>query len=140
MDCNVPRGEWSPYVGGSVQIVVRVDRMKSGLLKLNETDRTKVKVINNFGGALNPKQQTRGEIQIEKRDDGKMLLTGTIQLTSKEPSTFQKIVLNKTVVPVRTIKEELKHEYDPKGFLPRDPEEVYKEVLEKSSKPVDSKK
>lgn len=128
---NVPAGPWSAHTGGAVQVVIQLGPLEAKKLTFTEASHDVVKQINNYGGHDNP-QSLQGSLQVDLPSPGKVLLTGFVRLTSKDPTTFQEILLDKTDVPARAIRDHLKAKDKPDDLIRTDPEEVYKEVLEKS--------
>ena len=130
---GVPLGPWSPHTGGSVQLVIQIGNLESRTLKFSEADEGDVKMINNFAGALNPKKKVDGTLQVRVLPTSEVVLSGTIRLTSEDPSTFQKFTFDNDKVPVMSIQDYLKSQYSDGDLVHRRAEEVYKEVLEKSA-------
>lgn len=129
---NVPAGPWSAHTGGAIQVIVQLGRLETKQLTFTEASHDVLKQINNYGGHAESKQSVQGSLQVELSSDGKVLLTGSIRLTSKDPTTFQEIVLDKTEVPLLSIRDFLKAQDKPDDLFRRNAEEAYKEVLEKS--------
>jgi hypothetical protein len=132
---NVPSGPWSPYAGGAVQVLVQVGALKTGRITFTEADREKVRMINNYDRDDDTLQKLEGDLQMNVAADGKVLLTGSIRLTSKDPTTYEEIALDKNAVPVLTMKDYLKKqelEDETYKLFQITAEKVYQEVLEKS--------
>ncbi|MFZ2277788.1 MAG: hypothetical protein WAW39_08310 [Prosthecobacter sp.] len=129
---NVPSGPWSPYAGGAVQVLVQVGALKTGRITFTKADREKVRMINNYDHHDDSLQKLEGDLQMDVSADGKVLLTGTIRLTSKEPTTYQEIALDKNEVPAMTLKDYLKKQEINGSLFNEKAEQVYQEVLEKS--------
>ncbi|GEM_PF-2017366 len=129
---NVPRGEWSAYTGGAVQVLVQLGKLASKRLTFTASNREMVKQINNYGGSSDDNESLQGSLQMELSATGKVLLTGSIRLTTKNPTTFQEIELKKNEVPYLTIRDYLKTQMNPMDDTPVNAEKVYQEILEKS--------
>jgi hypothetical protein len=129
---NVPSGPWSPYAGGAVQVLVQMGALKMGRITFTKEDREKVRMINNYDHHDDALQKLEGDLQMDVAGDGKTLLTGSIRLTSKDPTTYQEIALDKNEVPVLTLKDYLKKQERDGGLFNEKAEQVYQEVLEKS--------
>lgn len=136
---NVPSGPWSPYAGGAVQVLVQVGALKTGKITFTEADREKVRMINNYDNGDDTLQKLEGGLQMDVAADGKVLLTGTIRLTSKDPTTYQEIALDKNTVPVLTLKDYLKKQEINGGLFNEKAEQVYQQVLEKSQEQAPEK-
>lgn len=129
---NVPSGPWSAHTGGSVQVLVRLAALKTQEIRFTEADKGVVKQINNYAGHGEAPQKLQGTLQMEVSPEGRVLLTGTIRLTSTEPTTWQEIALDKTAVPALELRDYLKTQEKEDTLLSTKAEEVYKEVLERS--------
>ncbi len=132
---NVPIGPWSPYAGGAVQVLAQVGALKTGKVTFTQEDVEKVRMINNYDHQDDTLLKLDGDLQMDLAADGKVLLTGAVRLTSKDPTTYQEIALDKTEIPVLTLKDYLKkqeRESENYKLFQKTAEKVYKEVLENS--------
>lgn len=130
---NVPKGPWSPYAGGAVQLVIQLGSLETKELAFTETDGGIVKFINNFADFNDPKQHVTGTLQIDRSDKGEVLLSGSVRLTSKDPPTSQEILLKGQKFPVLSIEDYVKR-YNPPGEGPNDVSEILKRIEENSRK------
>ena len=113
-------------------MLVQVGALKTGRITFTKEDREKVRMINNYDHHDDALQKLEGDLQMDVNADGKVLLTGTIRLTSKDPTTYQEIALDKNAVPVLTLKDYLKKQERDGALFNEKAEQVYQEVLEKS--------
>ncbi len=131
---DAPSGPWSAHTGGSVQVLIRLGELKNKEITFTEKDTDVVKQINNYAGHRDKEdaKYLQGTLQMEVTAEGKVLLTGTIRLTSKEPTTYQEIALNKNEVPVLALLDYLKAQDKGDELLRTNAEEVYQQVLERT--------
>ncbi|MBB5035478.1 hypothetical protein [Prosthecobacter vanneervenii] len=132
---NVPIGPWSPYAGGAVQVLAQVGALKTGKITFTQEDLEKVRMINNYDHQDDTLLKLDGDLQMDVAADGKVQLTGAVRLTSKDPTTYQEIALDKTEIPVLTLQDYLKkqeRESEIYKLFQKTAEKVYQEVLEKS--------
>ena len=129
---NVPSGPWSAHTGGAVQVLVRLASLKTQELNFTEADKSVVKQINNYAGHKEGAQKLQGTLQMDVSPQGRVLLTGTIQLTSKEPTTWQEIALDKTPVPALALRDYLNTQEKEDTLIRTKAEEVYQTVLERT--------
>ncbi len=139
MDANgVPLGPWSPHTGGSVQLVIRMGDLRSKDLAFTEADSEIVKMINNFAGSVSTKKQLNGTLHVSVKPRGDVSLSGEILLTSEGPSTIQKFSFNDDKVPVLNVRDYLRMQKYEDDLLRQNAEDVYKEILEKSSPSIEA--
>ncbi len=129
---NVPNGPWNNFTGGSVQLVVNIGDLKTKKITFNEKDTGLMNLINNFGGALNPQKKVDGVLHFNVAHNSTVTVSGHVKLSSKDPTTYQEIILEDNNIPVYSVKDYLKLQYDPDDPIPQNAEEVYKEILNKS--------
>ncbi len=130
---NVPKGPWSPYTGGAVQVLVQLGSLESKEIAFTEKDAGIVKVINNFAGFEDHQKHVTGALRIDRGDGGKVWLSGSVRLTSEKPRTSQEILLEKQKLPVLSIEEYVKRHNRP-GTGPYDVDAVLKRIRENSKK------
>jgi hypothetical protein len=129
---NVPSGPWIAHTGGAVQVLVRLGSLKTQKLTFTEADKGMVKQINNYAGHKEGAQKLQGTLQMDVSAQGRVLLTGSIRLTSKDPTTWQEIALDKTAVPALELQDYLKTQEKEDTLLSTKAEEVYQIVLERT--------
>ncbi len=104
---NVPKGPWSNHVGGAVQVVIKLDELISKKLTISMLDNNNVHLINNFGGPDSIEKTIKGTLKIDTTNE-RILLTGQIQLATREPTTHQEFIFENKEIPIYSIKEYLK--------------------------------
>ncbi|MGB8170961.1 MAG: hypothetical protein WCF18_25890 [Chthoniobacteraceae bacterium] len=132
---NVPKGPWSSFTAGAVQVLVQLGRLESKEITFSEKDSGFVKVVNNYAKYESP-QHVAGKLKVERNDDGKVMLSGFVRLTSEGPTTHQEIVLDNQVIPVSDVKVYVRRNNPPgkgpKGFY--DPDSIIQRILKNSGK------
>jgi hypothetical protein len=130
---NVPKGPWSNFTGGAVQVIIRLGDLGAKEVTFSEKDSTSVKVINNFAGTDHSSESVDGTLKVTRSADGKVLLSGTVKLSSRNPTTYQEIDLENNEVPLYDIKEYLAHEDPPgeKNFF--DAGSIYNRIVKQSA-------
>lgn len=105
---DVPKGPWSSYVGGSVQVLVQLGSLMPKEIEFTENDSSAVKFINNFAKFEDQGQHVTGKLKLEQSDNSGILLSGYVRLTSENPATSQEIQLERQQIPVFSIQEHIK--------------------------------
>jgi hypothetical protein len=130
---NVPKGPWSAYTGGAVQLVIQLGSLKTKELAFTETDGGILKFINHFANFDDPKKHVTGTLKIDPSTKGEVLLSGSIRLTSESPPTSQEILLERQKFPVLSIEDYVKR-YNRPGAGPNEVGEILKRIEESSRK------
>ena len=129
---NVPKGPWSNYVGGSVQVVINVGSLEPKTIMLTEKDTEKMHIINNFGGVKGSNKKIDANLSLNVSEDQKITITGFIKLYTDTPKTYQEITLDNNVIPILTVKDYIYNRYDPNSPYALNAEKVYQSVLRKT--------
>jgi hypothetical protein len=96
---GVPPGEWSDYTPGSFLLALEIDK-GINTIKLDSIN-DQIHLLNNYAtrGVNNPINTITGLLSFETLPSGKMKISGTITVDSKNPTTKHEIFFNNAVVP-----------------------------------------
>jgi len=126
---NIPSGPWDDFIGGSVQVLIPIE-FENGTLVLRKEN---ARYINNFANSKSTKSITV-DIALNDIQDDIAYLKGTIELTSSNPDTIQKVELSGKNIPVYSLLDYLKKHQDDNEYSKYNSNEVFKKIQSRSSK------
>ncbi len=99
---NVPKGPWSNFTGGALQLAVALDSLAPHRMDFTEADSQRFRLINNFARNNKNDNPTRisGRLEILSSNEKEIVVTGLITFTTAKVATYQEIRLEKTAIPV----------------------------------------